>query len=179
MTAAGLPVVNLAQARFECTYGRGCEGVCCREGRPMVYADEIERLDAALPRLLPLLRAEARAAIHRRGWLSRRRRAGERVVRNADGWCVFFHAGCVLHRLGESEGDRFRYKPAVCALFPIQRGPRDQWYVRQKGYFAEKWDLWCLDPAATRKLARETLGAEIELARRIDEESSERAKAEG
>ena len=173
-------MVNLAQARFECTYGRGCAGVCCREGRPIVYADEIERLDAALPRLLPLLRPEARAAIRRRGWLSRRRRAGERIVRNARGWCVFFHAGCVLHRIGESEGDRFRFKPAVCALFPIQRNARGRWYVRQKGYEGEIWDLWCLDPSATKKLATETLAAEMELARRIDEDqaSERRLRAE-
>ena len=25
-----LPVLNLTEAKFECTYGRGCEGICCQ-----------------------------------------------------------------------------------------------------------------------------------------------------
>lgn len=166
-----LPVVNLDRARFECTYGRGCDGVCCREGRPIVYADEIERIGGILERIVPSLRPESREAIRRRGWLSERRRCGERVTRNAGGWCVFFAAGgvgCVLHRAGAEEGDAFRYKPAVCSLFPIQRDEKGRWYVRQKGYQGEKWDLFCLDPALNAKPAAETLSAEIELAKRFD-----------
>ncbi len=173
MKPSTLPVLNLAAARFECIYGRGCDGICCREGRPLVYSDEIERLDAHLERLLPLLRPEARAAVRRRGYLTRRRRLGERVLRNVGGWCVFFHGGCVLHRVGAEEGDKFRYKPAVCALFPIQMDDRDRWYVRQKGYKGEKWDLFCLDPAASAKPAAETLHDEIALARRFDEQIPE------
>lgn len=165
--AGTLPVVNLAEARFECTYGRGCEGVCCREGRPLVYAEEIALLDAHLPRIAPLLRPEARAALSRRGYLTRRRRLGERVIRTAAGWCLFFNRGCVLHRIGAAEGDRFRYKPAVCSLFPIQRADDRRWYVRQKGYKNEKWDLFCLDPTATSKPASESLRDEMTLARRF------------
>ena len=165
--------LNLSTARFECTYGRGCDGICCREGRPLVYADEVERIGGVLERLLPALRPEARAAIRRRGWLAERRRYGERVVRNAGGWCVFFQSGCVLHRAGLAEGDAFRYKPAVCSLFPIQRDPRGSWYVRQRGFKGEKWDLFCLDPAQTEKKASETLTAEIALAEKFDEEAEE------
>jgi hypothetical protein len=163
-----LPVVNLRQARFECTYGRGCDGVCCREGRPLLYTEEIERLDRNLSRIVPLLRPEARAALRRRGYATRRRRLGERIARNVDGWCIFFHRGCVLHRLGSEEGDRFRYKPAVCSLFPIQSDDDGNWYVRQKGFKGEKWDLFCLDPANSRKPAAESLVSELSLARRFE-----------
>ena len=171
MSGPRLPV-NHAQARFECLYGRGCDGVCCREGRPLLYAEEIARLDGALERVLPQLRPEARAAIRRRGYATTRRRLGQRVARNVAGWCVFFNRGCVLHRMGEQEGEKFRYKPAVCALFPIQRNEAGDWYVRQKGYEGEKWDLFCLDPAASERPAAETLQEEIALAQLFDREAS-------
>lgn len=94
-----LKILNLSEARYECTYGRGCDGICCREGRPIVYPEEIERIDANLHKFLPLLRGVARAAVKRVGYLSRRR-LGHPVVRNAGGWCVFFNEGCVLHKAG-------------------------------------------------------------------------------
>jgi hypothetical protein len=164
-------IVNLAEARFECIFGRGCEGLCCREGRPLVYPEEVERLDANLERILPLVRPKARQVLEKIGYLSNRRRLGCPTVRNSEGWCVFFHHGCVLHRLGEEDGDKFLYKPSVCSLFPIQRGDDDHWYVRQKGYRKEKWDLFCLDPHSTSTPAAKSLREEIALARRFDEQS--------
>ena len=146
-----LPIVNLTEARFECTYGRGCDGVCCQSGRPLIYPEEIAKLDANLEKFLPLLRPEARACVEKKGYLTDRRRLGERMARHAGGWCVFFNQGCVLHKVGAAEGDKLLYKPAVCALFPIQQDEHDRWYVRQKGYKREKWDLFCLDPCK-RKL---------------------------
>jgi hypothetical protein len=157
-------IVNLAQARFECTFGRGCEGVCCRHGRPPVYPDEIERIGQHLPRFLPLLRAKARQLIERRGFVSGLRKVGEATLRSSAGWCGFFNRGCVLHRVGHAEGDRCRFKPVVCSLFPIQKDRRDRWKVRQKGYDGEKWDLPCLAPEATTPSARESLAAELALA---------------
>ena len=44
-----LPVVNLSEAKFECIYGRGCDGVCCQNGRPGVYPEEVERLMRTCP----------------------------------------------------------------------------------------------------------------------------------
>ncbi len=90
--AFSLQVINLAEARYDCTYGRGCDGLCCREGRPLVYPEEIERTDANLPKFWPLLRPEARKAIEKRGYLTKRRRLGQRVMRAAGGWCVFFQS---------------------------------------------------------------------------------------
>jgi hypothetical protein len=166
-----LPILNLTAARYECTYGRGCDGVCCREGRPLIYPEEIEKIDAILHRVLPMLRPEARAFIQSRGYLTQRRRLGQPMARHTHGWCVFFKEGCVLHKLGAAEGDKFRYKPAVCALFPIQQDEHDHWYVRQMAYKGEKWDLFCLDPASTTVPAFESLREEIALAQRFDQEA--------
>ena len=48
-----LTVLNLEQAKYECIYGRGCDGICCQNGRPPVYPDEekiirTERLEELL-----------------------------------------------------------------------------------------------------------------------------------
>jgi Protein of unknown function (DUF3109) len=158
-----LIVLNLDSARFECTFGRGCEGVCCRNGRPPVYQDEAHRIGANLDRILPLLRPEARAVVRRSGYLSRRRKAGQRTARVVGGWCVFFNRGCVLHQLGAVEGTPFLYKPGVCAMFPLAKDRRDRWYVRQKGYKGEAWDLACLDPVSSGMPAATSLRYETAL----------------
>ncbi len=165
-----LPILNLAEARYECTYGRGCDGICCREGRPLIYSEEIERLDANLHKITPLLRPEAQTVIRRKGYLSLRRRLGHPILRNVKEWCVFFNKGCVLHKLGDAEGDKFRYKPAVCSLFPIQSDDDGNWYVRQHGYKKEKWDLFCLDPQNSTVSATESLREELSLAQHFEDE---------
>ena len=103
-----LPVLNLDTATFDCTFGRGCDGVCCRNGRPPIYPDEQELLDANLSRILPALRPAARALVEAQGYLSRRVKAGLHTLRVINGWCVFFNRGCVLHRMGAAEGSTFR-----------------------------------------------------------------------
>jgi hypothetical protein len=166
-----LRVLNLHSATYECTFGRGCDGVCCREGRPLIYPEEIAKLNENIERFLPRLRPRARAIVEKHGFVSGRRRLGQRLLRVADGWCVFFNAGCVLHRVGAEEGDKFRYKPAVCALFPIQQNEHDEWYIRQRGFEDEKWDLFCLDPNNSPVPAAESLGEELALAKRFDDEA--------
>src|SRR5262245_27810191 len=74
--AGSLPVLNLSEAKFECTFGRGCDGICCRNGRPCVYPEEVERLGANLGKFLPELRPEARVVVEHQGFLSRRRKLG-------------------------------------------------------------------------------------------------------
>jgi Fe-S-cluster containining protein len=160
-----LTVLNLGSARFDCTFGRGCEGVCCRNGRPPVYAEEARQIDANLERILPLLRPEAQTAVNNAGYLSRRQKAGQPMARVVDGWCVFFNQGCTLHRLGAQEGAAFRYKPALCAMFPLAKDHRGRFYVRQKGYKGEIWDLACLDPRASDVPAAASLQQEIALVR--------------
>jgi hypothetical protein len=158
-----LDVVNLAEARFECTFGRGCDGICCREGRPPLSQAEVDKIDEHLPRFLDLLRPAARAKVENMGYRTRPA-AGPPRVRNADGWCVFFNGGCVLHKVGADEGDKYKYKPFYCAVFPLQDDDHDRWFVRQKGFKGEKWDLFCLDPANQTKPAAKTLGEEMTVA---------------
>jgi hypothetical protein len=166
-----LVVLNLEQAKFECTFGRSCDGTCCRNGRPPVYPGESERIRRSLAKLLPELRPEARALVEKSGYLSRRRKAGQPVLRVVGGWCIFFNRGCTLHQLGAAEGDRFRYKPAVCAFFPLAKDVKDRWYVRQKGFQGEIWDLFCLDPGSSAVPAAESLQEEMALAESIGDSS--------
>lgn len=165
-----LPVINVAEAKFECVFGRGCDGICCQNGRPLVYPEEVERLGANLDKFLPELRPEARALVEKKGFLSNRTKLGLPIVRVQGGWCVFFNGGCVLHKVGAQEGDKYLYKPIACALFPVSKDEHDRWYIRQKGYKTEKWDLFCLDPQTSPVLARDSLKEEIALALKTDEE---------
>jgi hypothetical protein len=163
-----LPVLNLEQAKYECIYGRGCDGICCQSGKPPVYPEEKERLDLNLAKILPELRPEAQKTIARKGYLSDRTRGGLPMLRTQGGWCVFFNQGCVLHKIGAAEGDKNLYKPVACSLFPLSRDERDHWYVRQKGYKTEEWNLFCLDPNASPMPAKEALKEEMALAEKIE-----------
>ena len=71
-----LQVINLAEARYECIYGRGCDGICCQNGRPPVSAEEQARIDANLERFLALLTEKQRRVIEEDGYLSRRVKSG-------------------------------------------------------------------------------------------------------
>jgi Fe-S-cluster containining protein len=174
-----LPVVNLSEATFECIFGRGCDGICCQNGRPPVYADEAERLDAHLEKFLPHLRPEARQLLEKQGYLSGRRKFGLPMLRVVGGWCIFFHQGCVLHKVGAAEGDKYRYKPSACALFPLAKNTHDEWYIRQQGYEGEEWDLFCLAPSASTPAAADSLQEEIALAERYTREQEEAQRAAG
>jgi hypothetical protein len=169
--AGSLPIINLAEARYECIFGRGCDGICCRNGRPPVYPDEAERIDENLDKFKAEMRPEAVTVLEEQGYLSRRRKLGLPMLRVVEGWCIFFNQGCVLHKVGAAEGDKYRYKPAPCALFPLVRDDGDRWYVRQKGYKNEDWNLFCLDPEASPMPAAESLAEEIALAARYMEET--------
>lgn len=162
--ALSLPVVNLSTATFECIFGRGCDGICCQNGRPSLYQEEVERIGENLHKFLPELRPEARKQIEKEGYLSNRRKLGLPMVRVVKGWCVFFNQGCVLHKVGAAEGDKYRYKPAECALFPLARNANDDWYVRQIGVEDEKWDLFCLNRDASSLPAADSLQDEMALA---------------
>jgi Protein of unknown function (DUF3109) len=167
-----LPIVNLSEAKFECIYGRGCDGICCQNGRPGVYPDEVERLDANLGKFLPELLPNARKLIEKSGFLSGRRKHDLPMLRVVDGWCVFFNQGCVLHKVGAAEGDKYRYKPAPCSLFPLARTATGDWYVRQKGIEDEEWKLFCLDPQTSPTPASVSLQDEVELAARYTAEEA-------
>jgi Fe-S-cluster containining protein len=165
--SVSLPVVNAATATFECTFGRGCDGKCCSNGRPSVGPTEMAAIRAVLPRALPLMRPEARKAVAD-DFVSRRTKLDQPMLKVAAGWCVFFHKGCVLHTLGAEDGEAYQYKPTQCALFPLEPNGDGTWYVRQHGYNGEKWDLFCLSPKNSTVPAVESLAPEIELAARLE-----------
>ena len=156
-----LPVVkNLDTARFECVFPR-CGGPCCHESRPNVTAGEVARIDRVLPRALGRMRPRARAVVARKGWRTRRLKSGLPTLAVKDRACVFYNEGCVLHSIGAEEGDTTKYKPATCVLFPIDAAPGGGFEVRQWGRKGEKWNLFCLDPTASAKEARNTLRTEL------------------
>lgn len=160
-----LVVVNAATATFDCSFGRGCEGVCCRHGEPSVTPAEKAVIDGVLGRVRPLLRPEAAAALDAGGWLTDQRKLDLPMTRVVDGWCLFFNAGCTLHKLGADDGDFARYKPIQCVLFPLEPNGDGTWYVRQWGYEGEEWnDLFCLNPANTTRPAAEALAPEMAVA---------------
>jgi hypothetical protein len=160
-----LTVLNAATATFDCSFGRGCEGVCCRHGEPSVTPAEQARIDGVLDRVRPLLRPEAAAALDAGGWLTEQRKVGLPMTRVVGEWCLFFNGGCTLHGLGAAEGDFAKYKPIQCVLFPLEPTGDGTWYVRQRGYEDEQWDdLFCLNPANTPLRAVDTLAPEMAVA---------------
>ena len=88
------------------------------------------------------------------------------MLRVVGGWCIFFREGCVLHKVGMAEGDKFRCKPAPCSLFPLEKDDDGQYFVRQHHYKGEQWnDLFCLAPA-------QSLAGELAFARRLEAEGA-------
>jgi len=165
--AVSLDIVNLKTAKFECTFGRGCDGLCCQNGRPSVSLDERVTISGVLMRALPLMRPAAKSLVEKEGHLSKRTKLGEPMLRVVDGWCVFFNKGCVLHSIGREDGDSYQYKPMQCALFPLDRDDKGEWYIRQWNYKGEEWDVFCLNPKQSSMPAAESMKAEIEYAERM------------
>lgn len=167
MPAVPLTVLNADTATFDCSFGRGCVGLCCQNGRPSVSTEERKAITAVLPRALRLLRPEAAAVVKKSGFVSKRTKLGKPMLRVVGGWCVFFNEGCVLHKLGMEDGDFARHKPIQCVLFPLEPSGDGTWYVRQWGHEGEGWDLFCLNPKNTKRNAAEALAPEIAVAARL------------
>ena len=76
-----LPVVNLATATFECIFGRGCEGICCKNGRPSIDAKEQARIKKVLKLALPLMRPIAQKLVEEKGHMTNRIKYGHPSLR--------------------------------------------------------------------------------------------------
>jgi hypothetical protein len=160
-------IEGLDSAHFDCVYP-SCGGICCMNGRPPIEAGEERRLDENLPKILPLLRPEARERVETKGYLTKRIKEGLRSLAVVEGWCVFHNDGCVLHKLGDAEGEKWKYKPWRCVAFPLERSAEGKWHVRQWKLRAEAWDLFCLNPGESPKTARETLREEVKFVRGLE-----------
>lgn len=124
-----------------------CSARCCRFGA-LLDEEEFHRVDLLIPRLLPMLRPEARAVFRRHGWAFKnciRERYTDpgklyHASRVAKGYCIFLLddlvGGCALHRLAiEDGGPLARYKPRECILFPLSDVIRGEVRIhRWKGY---------------------------------------------
>lgn len=169
-TRLPLVLANADTARFECTYGRGCEGICCSNSTPPVDPAKQDIINSVLPEVLPLLRPGARALIEQSGYIDPEEvYEGNPSIRVESDWCVFFNKGCVLHKVGAERGDSTWAKPVACYLFPIDHDSQGRWYIRQHGVDDEQWtELPCLAGTPDLPLAVTTLGFEMEMAARLE-----------
>jgi hypothetical protein len=116
---------------------RPCTGTCaaqCCWGAALATRDELARIAAVLPELLPLLRRAAVRTIEREGFYCARpaqrpdfSAADEpHWMRIVQGRCIFYNtfAGghCALHAYCAEHGlPPLALKPLTCYLFPVQR----------------------------------------------------------
>jgi hypothetical protein len=158
--AVDVPIEGLDSARFECVFP-SCGGICCINGRPPLETGENERIAKNLKKFLPHMRPEARERVEEKGYVTKRIKEGLPSLAVVNDWCIFHNDGCVLHKVGAQEGDKWKYKPWRCIAFPLERSPQGTWHVRQWKLKGEAWDLFCLNPKESPKKARETLREEI------------------
>ena len=173
-TDTAIEVENLDKAHFECVFPT-CGGICCKNGRPGVEPGERERITSNLKKFLPHLTPHARRVVEQRGFVTKRIKEGRPMLAVSQGWCVFFNDGCVLHKVGASEGNRWKYKPWHCVVFPLARKSKGKWYVRQWKHRGEAWDLFCLNPKESPLPAAKGLEGELAFAQRF-EDGAERAR---
>ena len=155
-------LINLDTARYRCHFPT-CGGTCCKNGRPGLTPAESALIRKNLHKFLPLLKPQAAAKIRKTGFVTRRIKEGLPTMALFQGWCIFNHEGCVLQKVGMAEGEKWKYKPHLCVLFPLcYDHHKKHWYVRQKGFHGEVWDVFCLErtPQETTP-ARESLKEEI------------------
>ncbi len=60
-----IPLLNEQQATFECIYGRGCDGICCQNGRPGLTPAEASAIEEHMAKFAPHLRPTARRLIEK------------------------------------------------------------------------------------------------------------------
>jgi hypothetical protein len=166
-TKTKLKLLNEGTATFTCVWP-SCGGACCKESRPPISPREAAKVRANMHRFLPHMRPEAKALAERGRWLTHRIKSGFRTLAVVDRYCVFYAEGCALHKAGAAEGDKNAYKPSTCITFPLDRDAHDRWYVRQKGFADEGWDLPCLDPASSPADAKDSLREEIAFVERLE-----------
>lgn len=161
---------DIARRRLAPCSIHACRGQCCRFGA-VVELSQAREIDALLPRLLPLIRPEARRLVGRLGWsfkgtVKERYASGEtlqtasRVVRDR---CVFVMdqeaGGCALHALALQDGVEItRYKPRECVLFPLNG-------LREGELHVHTWAGYpCTEESEHHAAALHTLQDELSLA---------------
>lgn len=146
--------LDIFEKYFVCDYA-ACKGICCVEGdsgAPLLD-EEVEKLEEALPIVLPRLSKRAQEVIAQEG-VSVVDQEGDLVTPIVEGReCVFTlfdeegSCRCALEMAWEA-GEIDFPKPISCALYPIR--------VKQHAQFtALNYDKWSICKAALKKGRRE------------------------
>jgi hypothetical protein len=165
--------VTFLLSRWECIFGRGCQGVltgpapelvqgCCSYGAHFTDAEDEARVEAAAA-TLGAEHWQFRPEGRRRGVI-KTNTSGERVTRMVAGACIFLNrpdfaggAGCALHRAALDRGERpMDLKPDVCWQLPLRREERDdggghitstivEWKRSDWGAGGQEFHWWCTE----------------------------------
>ena len=165
--------VTFLLSRWECIFGRGCQGVltgpaadlvqgCCSYGAHFTDAEDEARVEAAAA-TLGAEHWQFRREGRQRGVI-KTNASGERVTRMVGGACVFLNrpgfaggAGCALHRAALDRGERpMDLKPDVCWQLPLRREERDdggghitstivEWKRSDWGPGGQEFHWWCTE----------------------------------
>jgi hypothetical protein len=155
-------------ATFDCVFPV-CGGTCCQNGRPGVELAEVAKIEAELAKFLPELTPAAKTHVERSGFITRRQKEGRPTLGVVGGYCLFYNEGCVLHKVGAREGDKFKYKPWRCVVFPLSKNEENgEWHVRQWGVKGEAWDVFCINPEESKKAAVVSLADELVFSAEIE-----------
>ena len=109
---------DVADCRFCCDLSC-CKGACCVEGdsgAPLLE-EEVEKLESVLPKVLPLMTNEGRAAVDAQGVAVRDKDGDLGTPLIEGGACAYItygNDGCALCAL------QGHYKPVSCHLYPIR-----------------------------------------------------------
>ncbi len=171
--------VTFLLSRWECIYGRGCQGVltgptpemeqgCCSYGAHFTDDADVARVKRAARTLKAADWQFYREG--RRGGVVTTEADGTRISRLVDDACIFLNrpgfaagAGCALHQAAVRRGvDPLELKPDVCWQLPLRREDTTeddgrvtsrvtQWDRRHWGAGGEEFHWWCTEaPEAFR-----------------------------
>jgi len=165
--------VTFLLSRWECIFGRGCQGVltgpapelvqgCCSYGAHFTDAEDEARVEAVAATLEPL-----QWQFHKEGrqrGVIKTNAGGERVTRMVAEACVFLNrpgfpggAGCALHRAAIDRDLRpMDLKPDVCWQLPLRREDRVEdaghvtstvveWKRSDWGAGGDEFHWWCTE----------------------------------
>ena len=165
--------VTFLLSRWECIFGRGCQGVltgpapelvqgCCSYGAHFTDDADVTRVKAAAKELNAeqwQFRKEGR-----KGGVVIKEADGTRVTRLVDDACIFLNrpgfaagAGCALHRAALDRGvEPLELKPDVCWQLPLRREDATdgsgrvtttvtQWDRKHWGEGGEEFHWWCTE----------------------------------
>ncbi|HTW07750.1 MAG TPA: hypothetical protein VME46_09575 [Acidimicrobiales bacterium] len=171
--------VTFLLSRWECIFGRGCQGVltglapemeqgCCSYGAHFTDEQDVARVKEAAKSLTD--DQWQYAALGRKAGVTRRRSGQAATTRLVDGACIFLNrpgfpggSGCALHRAAVERGSHpMELKPDVCWQLPLRREDTSspdgsvtstlgQWDRTHWGTGGDEFAWWCTEaPEAFR-----------------------------